>query len=171
MILPALDVPRLPIRPPLNRPPVLCRIIIHVFSGLIWPCYVWGWRSRAHRCREIQKAIASCASRDALEAMMGRPRYSLDGAGFRYSSPDAESIVPDFVEVYQAHGCQLEFWFEGGKGTLRIVMPEITWWDCLIGQSYTVVWAPMNCDQAMSNSVPNPEHPDCRFWIGPFPQS
>lgn len=144
MILPAVSVPRLLVRPPLKSPPALCEIVIQVFGGLIRPLYVRRWQRRVQRCHELQKAIGNCSSRDTLEALIGRPRYSLDGTGFRMSHPDSDAIVPDFVEVYQTRGCQVDLWFERGVGTLKLVMPEVTWWDLILGEGITVVSRPMN---------------------------
>ena len=80
--------------------------------------------------REILKLAHDCTSRHEIEALIGTPKYALDGNLYSKIPNDSGNLVqPEFVEVYELKNYGIELMFNNGRmfGMLGIPMP--TGWE------------------------------------------
>ncbi len=129
MISPAFDLPRLEFRPSLIIPSRLQRLCAYMVAPLRRLMCGWQWRRKVHNSVRIRESIQRCVSRRELDAVLGRPQYSLNGTSFGYWSPDGTGLIPDIVEVYRRHGCDIDIWFKDGEMVSFMVLPAVSWWD------------------------------------------
>ena len=83
-----------------------------------------------NRLQEVLKLARDCQSREELEALMGKPRYALDGNLYsKVPMASGDFVQPDVVEVYELDNCGIELMFNDGKFIGMLGMPLPTTWE------------------------------------------
>jgi len=90
-------------------------------------------RQRMLENRAIGKLdrIADCRRREALEQVLGKPLYAVDGAVCSGRN------TPDLIECYESEGCCIDLWFKDDRlvDVSGFVKPSV--WDMLLSGSPT----------------------------------
>jgi hypothetical protein len=88
------------------------------------------------RLAKILAAASRCQTRDELEAVLGRPKYSLSPNTCGMVDLTGKSRHPDHVEVYLVSGCTVDMWFFLSEGQFELLgSPCMTLTDIVLGHS------------------------------------
>ena len=144
MIEPAVNLIPIRSRPPFQVP-FWQRCIGLVASPFIRKRIENNRPNRMMRMQEILALAHAFQSHDELEAVMGAPKYALDGNLYsRIPTESGNLKQPEIVEVYERNNYGIELLFNNGRmiGMLGIPMP--TSWeiasDALPGSMITRRW-------------------------------
>lgn len=98
----------------------------------------WNAAKRIGRLRAIVRILGDvkrCASRDELEAVLGRPKYTLDGHLHTTKDESGNERHPDHVEVYLVSGCTIDVLFFFSEDKVEAVgFPSPTAVDVVLGE-------------------------------------
>ena len=132
MILPCDDVPFLEHRPPLGISAGK-RWAIRLAAPLLRP-----WNAARHKrawraAERMYHGLVGCECRERLEAVLGKPAYSLPVDQFSFTSGGI-TRRPEHVEVYLILGYTIDVLFYTDKPKIEFVMrPSPTAIDVLLG--------------------------------------
>jgi hypothetical protein len=79
-------------------------------------------------------SLHECTTRESLEALLGPPRYAMEGHLYSSDATDeSRAAHPDVVEVYEKDGCLIELWFKDGKVSAMTGKACLTSWEIVTG--------------------------------------
>ena len=133
MIEPAGNLTVLDHRPPI-RAPIWQRCIAQVASPFIRQRIQKNRPDQLTRLREVLALARECQSREAVEALMGKPKYALNGSLYsKVPMASGDFAQPDVVEVYELDDCGIELMFSDGSFIGMLGMPMPSTWEIAVG--------------------------------------